>query len=215
MADTDARLDTGPTAEDLRVFYEGRVRHALAEAQVRNNDPTIELAEPEGWWNIWAIGPIQQGTFQPSQIIRAGERAYVVTVVWLNAFYPSPSACSVISNLGCTCEVNYCTGDLCSWERAPGYSGTHSLQLVPNQCWYVDVLEIAPPEGARGLFEMNISAWLTGCHGGYPPFAAYATAVLDIDADIFYPSSGPVPTPAPGAGPRWQFDIPIRFMVFP
>lgn len=221
MADTtDMPIGEELTEDDVTVFWEGKVQSALAEAQTRDQDPSIQIAEPQGWWNIWAIGPLQGGlSAPPGQIIRVGEPARVVTVIWLNAFYPTPSACSVISNLGCSCEIRYCTGDLCSWDPAPAFSTTRKIDLVPNRCFYVDTFQFTPRPNSTGLYEMNIFARLIGCQpGARPPFAAYATAVLDIDADIFYPPASVtppgIPTPFPGVGPRWQFDIPIRFMVY-
>jgi hypothetical protein len=54
---------------------------------------------------------------------------------------------------------------------------------------------------------MNISARILGATPAYasaPQFAGYARAVVDFDADLFI-------APAPGL----QFDVPIRFQVYP
>jgi hypothetical protein len=215
----ETQLSEELSEKDILASYEGRVRNALVEAQRRDQDPSIEIAEPENQWNIWAIGPQQGGlAASPGQIIRVGEPAWVTTVVWLNAFYPRPSACSVISNLGCKILIRYCTGDLCSWDPAPAFNKRSEVPLIPDRCWYVDVFRFTPEANQVGLFEMNISATLVGCPpGARPPFAAFATAVRDLDADLFYPPAAPpgVPQPPPGVGPRWQYDVPIRFMVYP
>jgi len=104
--------------------------------------------------------------------------------------------------------------------------------LVPNQCFYVNTQKFrAAPETESCIYEMNICAHVEGCQpGAAPQIAGFATAVFDFDPDLFYPRPGgtPVPTipvppgpppggatPFPGVPARWEFDIPIRFMIYP
>src|SRR5262245_57129759 len=77
------------TAEDVKAQVEARLQAALD--QVLAGPPAAEVAELQGWWDLYAIGPIQftwpGGPFPPSDVIRAGEPAFVVTILILN---PNP-----------------------------------------------------------------------------------------------------------------------------
>ena len=202
------------TAEQVKVIIEQRVKNAVAEGAARQ-----EIAEPQGWWNLWALGPIQLpavgGPLLPHKVIKTGEDFYVATVLWLNPNFIFPggvSACQLISNLACDFLLDYCTGDLCSWTASQQYSrrGT-KVPMVPDQCFYVNVQRFSAVAGTEGCYQMSICGKITGCEdrGGAPPLAGFASAVFDFDPDLFYPPGGP-----PGVPPRWEYDIPIRFQVY-
>jgi hypothetical protein len=200
------------TAEDdVRAEIEARVKKALDEALARGKP---ETAEPEGWWNLFAYGPIQftsiPGPLLPHQVIKVGEPAYVVTVLFLNPFHilsPGTSAADVLSNFALPYEIQYQTGNLTSWTLGPAaVNGVHGpYNLVPGQIFYVDVLGFT---GATpGLYEMNISGRILGAAPPYvnaPQFAGFARAVYDFDPDLFVSGT-----------PGTQFDQPIRFQVYP
>lgn len=196
------------TAEGVRQMMEARAQAALEEAMARVRG---EIAEPEGWWNLYAIGPIQPiavgGPLLPHQVIKVGEPAFIVTVLFLNPFLilPGPTTASdVLSNFALDYEVRYQTGNLTTWQLgAP--NAVQGGTLVPGQSVYVDVLGFIAQQ--EGLFEMNITARILGAappHVNAPQFAGYARAVVDIDPDLFI--SG-----APGL----QFDHAIKFQVYP
>ena len=197
------------TAEDVKAEVEARLQAALD--QVLASPPAAEVAELQGWWDLYAIGPIQftrlGGPFPPSDVVRAGEPAFVVTILILNPYPilpPGISPADILSKFALTYEVTYQTGNLTRWQQAgaPLTSEHDGLNFVPGQYFYVDVLEFTPTDRDEVMYEMNISARIFGCDENYaPPFAGFAREVADIDPDMF--------SPAPGMGDR-----PIRFMVY-
>jgi len=210
-----------PTAsvDDVRAQIEAQVKSAYDEAMARM---TQEVAEPEGWWNLFGVGPIQSfgvpGPLPPHQVIKVGETAFVATVMVLNPFLtlaPGLTPLSVLSNFALPYEVRYQTGNLTTWSLGPGaLNVVHSgpgQNLIPGQAFYVDVLGFTAT--TPGLYEMNISARILGAAPPFvnaPQFAGYARQVVDLDADsLFFPF-----LPSQGA-PGFQFDQPIRFQVYP
>ncbi|HET9221096.1 MAG TPA: hypothetical protein VFO07_01265, partial [Roseiflexaceae bacterium] len=84
-----AALTQQVTAEDVKAQVEARLQAALDQALA--SPPSTEVAELQGWWDLYAIGPVQfdrpGGPFPPSDVIRAGEPAFVITILILN---PNP-----------------------------------------------------------------------------------------------------------------------------
>jgi hypothetical protein len=200
--------------EEARKRFEARVKSMVDESIRRvEEEPAPQQAELLNWWNVWAVGPYQSGAFpQPGNIIKVGETAYVYTILWLNPYFPSgpqASACKLLSNLACRFRVQYCTGNFCTWLSGPGsLNVSHEVAMVPNQCYYVDVLRIDATTGMEGCYEMNICAHILGCpDNAAPPFAGFATRVYDVNPDLFYPYGE-------GVGARYEFDIPIKFMIY-
>jgi hypothetical protein len=204
--------ETAPSMETA-----ARTMTAYDEAMARMS---AEVAEPDGWWNLFAIGPLQifgvPGPLPPHQVIKVGETAFIGTVIVLNPFLtlaPGLTPLSVLSNFALPYEVRYQTGNLTTWTLGPGalnvvHSGA-GLNLIPGQAFYVDILGFTA--NTPGLYEMNISGRILGAAPPFinaPQFAGYARQVVDLDADtLFFGSS----IPAPG----FQFDQPIRFQVYP
>lgn len=207
---------TSMAAMDVKAQLEAVVKSALDEARMRHAARTMaEIAEPEGWWNLYALGPIQTtgipGPLLPHQVIKVGETAFVATILFLNDFLilaPGTTAADVLSNFALPYEVRYQTGNLTSWTLGQAdmnvvHSGA-GFNLVPQQNVYIDVLAFTA--SVPGLYEMNISSRILGAIAPFanaPQFAGYARAVIDIDPDLFI-------SPAPGL----QFDLPIRFQVY-
>ena len=209
------RSPQNTTADDVKAAVEARVKASLDEA-MQQREPVTQATDPEGWWNLYALGPIQPisigGPLPPHQVIKVGEHAFVATVMFLNPFLilqPGISAADVLSGFALPYEVRYQTGNVTTWtlgqtdmnvvNSGPGYN------LVPGQNFYVDVLEFVGT--TPGLYEMNVSCRLLGATPPFansPQFAGFARAVVDFDADLFI-------APAPGL----QFDVPIRFQVYP
>ena len=73
--------------EEVKASIEARVKAALDEAMLSTRE---EIAEPEDWWNLYALGPIQVTSVPaplfPHQVIKMGETGYVATVLFLNPF---------------------------------------------------------------------------------------------------------------------------------
>jgi hypothetical protein len=205
------------TAMDVKAQIEAAVKSALDEARMRRAArPAAEVAEPEGWWNVLAFGPVQDpigipAPLLPHQVIKVGEYAYVATILVLNDFLilaPGTTAADVLSNFSLPYEVRYQTGNLTTWTLGQAdmnvvHSGA-GFNLVPQQNLYIDVLVFEARE--PGLYEMNISARILGATSPFanaPQFAGYARAVIDFDPDLFI-------SDAPGL----QFDLPIRFQIY-
>ena len=221
MTENTYSQGSGGEIELVVAAIESKVQAALAEGRAKQQAGVgVEIAEPEGWWNLWAYGPFQYtapgGPLRPHKVVKVGESFYVATVLWLSDTVLSPSGpkiCDLISNLACDFELEYCTNDLCALRRANRFSRTVREPLRPDQCYYVNVQQFTAVAGDDScIYEMNICGRITGCEGrgGKPPLAGYASAVFDYDADLFYPSYGPSGRPA-----GWRYDVPIRFMIYP
>jgi hypothetical protein len=212
MSDDSDTVSQQPTEEDIAAHEAtlGRLIEAATE-EIRAQPPEIELARPEIEWNLWAIGPATWPAYGggPTKVVRVGEWFYLTVVLWLNPF-PSPglpSACERVSTTACDYVIRLCTMDLCRVTTGPaGLNSTATVDLVAHQCYYFKTFYWQAQAGWEGLFEMNIAAWIRGCNGKVTPYAGFVTRVYDITSDIFYP------TP-PGQPPRWEFDLPIKFMV--
>jgi hypothetical protein len=202
--------------EDLKAEVEAKVQTALQEYATR---PREQVAEPLFWWDLIAYGPIQfgaqlvppspiggPGPRLPHQVIRVGEDAVVFTILLLNPLFPSPgpmSACDILSNFALPYQVQYCTGNVCTWQLGPANLNVTNpiANFTPGQCFAIDSLEFTAQQ--VGVFEMTISARiLNALNNPTPPFAGFARAVFDIDPDMLFPAPG------------WQFDFPIRFQVY-
>lgn len=201
------------TTADVKAAVEARVKAALEEA-AQSERP--EVAEPLNWWDMYALGPVQplalNGPLPPHQVIKVGEVAYVASVIVLNPFNivaPGMSAADILSNFALPYEVRFQTGNVTNWTLGqPDMNfvvagpGQH---LVPGQAVYVDVIQFTG--STPGLYEMNVSCRLLGATPPFvnaPQFAGFARYVGDFDADMFGSST-----------PGFQFDVPIRFQVYP
>jgi hypothetical protein len=207
------------TAEDIRAKLEARLQSALETARASYKP---EVAEPLGWWEIYAIGPIQPGAqlvppasfldspLSPDKVIRKGEKAYIATVVIINPCAlpqdPNINPTSFLTPFGLPLEVEYHTANVTDVTKGPASMNvTHStLHLLPNVSYYVDVLEFdGDKEGC--IYETNICARILDCSGKTPsasPFAAFARTTINIDEELFLPSQ------------VLEFDNPVRFMVY-
>ncbi len=207
-AAAESALTPRVTAADVKAHYEAKLASALEQKLA--GPPSAQVAELQPWWDVIAIGPIQVTTnppFAPSDVIRAGEPAFVVTIILLNPapiLPPGISPCDILSKFALPYEVTYQTGNLTTWQPAgfPLTSEHDPLYLVPGQCFYIDVLEFVPEDEDEVMYEMNVSARIFGCDENYaPPFAGFAREVVDIDSSFFSPPPGLV-------------NAPIRFLVY-
>lgn len=241
MADMTFSQSSGTTVETAKAAVEARVKAAIDEGSRRRFLPQAErerlrpeIAEPEGWWNVWALGPFQVtapgGPLLPNKIVRINETFSVAVVVWFSdSILPNgPSICNLITSLGSGIRLDYCTADLCRVAAATQFSRNNILiNLVPGQCFYTDVQTFTATAGTEScVYEMNICAKILGCPPNYAAtqLAGFASAVFDFDPDLFYPPTvptptpyptpTPTPTPLPGRTPGWRFGEGIRFMIY-
>jgi len=232
MAVQEYSRGTGTTGADAQAIVEARVEAAIDEGSKR---VSAEIAEPQDWWNIWAMGPFQVtgigGPLLPHKVIRVGETFSVAVVIWLNPNFilpPGISVCQFISSMTCFFNISYCTNDMCRLISAAQFSPKGiQIPTVPNQCFYVDVQTFTAGPGTEScIYEMNICASMTGCNAAPMPLAGFVTEVFDFDSDTFYPPPGGSPTwppggtppggatPAPGVPPGWRFNAPLRFQIY-
>jgi hypothetical protein len=202
-------------AARLKAQIEAAVQTAYEEW---SSQPREEVAEPDGWWNLYAVGPVQffspGSPLPPHQVIKVGETAFVATVLILNPapiLPPGMSPLDVLSNFALPFQVRYQTGNLTTWTLgSAALNQTQGGGLVPGVGFYVDVLGFVADQ--PGLFEMNISARLLGAAPPFinaPQFAGYARQVVDFDGDTLFGFGPNIGTPG------FQFDQPIRFQVYP
>lgn len=191
-------------------------------------------AAPYVWWNLLLAGPFQPlaagGPFLPHKIIRAGEPAFMLAVMWRN---PNgiddnplnPSAATVMAPLQYTlwCQTVNLTQVANGPDLGPinaafgaGIFGFLNLHILPINFPPFPT----PPEGTPNLYEMNLTVDITTPG---QPYAGYSTWVLDPDNEPAFgqafavywdPSIGWVSVPSlPGAANGLQHDIPARFLV--
>jgi hypothetical protein len=194
-------------------------------AQHEGNGEVELAAEPDSsffgisypWWNILVIGPLQAvapgGPFLPSKIIRTGEDAFMIVVLWRNPLPlpggPNPSAAQIMAPYRFVVRGE--TINLSSVIDGPDLtpvSGVFGGGFIN-----AFVMPIAtgtfptPSEGRPILYELNFVMDILGVGPGLPPFAGYATWVLDPDAE-------PAFLGIPGVPAELQHDIPVRFLVY-
>jgi hypothetical protein len=217
-AAADQALSTSVTAADVKAQIEAQLQASLEAALTAPRD---QIAEPLYWWEIFGYGPIQipnqlvppagflSSPLAPGKILRLGETGYLVSVFILNPFPlpqdPNIIPCDFLSVWGLPYTVEYhtCNATTCK-PAGPDLNVKHTGNLIPGQCYYVDVLEFtAREEGC--VFETNICARILGCPGTTPspsPFAGFARSTYNLDPELFLPTQ------------YLEFDNPIRFMVY-
>jgi hypothetical protein len=182
-------VSRAPTEEDVaaaKADFETRVEAAM--------DLGLEATRPRRDWYLAAIGPYGWAYGSPTDVIRVGEYFYVIVWVWFNP-WPSdpqrPSACELVTSMACTVDIEICTMDVCNVRRGPAdLNTTRQIQLVRGQCWYYEVFSFYAQPGWEGLFDMNITARVTGCQNKITPYAGFADNVTDIVPDSFDNPSG-------------------------
>lgn len=178
------------------------------------------------WWNLLMLGPFQAvaalGPFRPSKIIRAGEPAFMIAALWRNPLPlpggPNPSAAQIMSpfNYRIRGEVMNLSTVTDGIDYTP-VTGTFGGGFVNLHVLPVPVPSSAPAEGQPVLVEANFTVDILGVGVGLPPFAGYATWLLDPDNEPpfvfpFIPGVGPVIVP--GSGPQLQQDTPARYLFY-
>ena len=177
----------------------------IGEIQNSIDNASFELGEapPPSQWEIWALGPFQSASAQPSRIIEINQTAYIVTVVFLNTFMNDN-----VTGFGGRIRLDYHTSNTQTMLPVlPPYSccfepGVEPSIELPFGSLYVIVREFTPTEAAC-LMETNICARVCNCKNEVVPgSAAFVRWVANFDFDLFFPRVG------------FQFDHPIRYLVY-
>jgi hypothetical protein len=185
--------------EAQQAQLDARMEGALEKAA------TLELAGPQDYWNIWAVGPYQDYGLQPNRIIQLGEPAWIYTYVYLNPVYPRPypgqNACDQITGFGAKIELNYFTSNTQLMQPVADLNHVYCIQTKLGQCYYRHKWVFTPTQAAC-IYETNICARICNCDlQPVPQYAGFVRWVYDLDVDYLFPPTG------------WGFDRPIRYMV--
>lgn len=190
---------------------------------------------PYQWWNLLLAGPFQLGVpygpFMPTKIIRANEPSFAIVALWRNPFplAGGPSAAAMMAGL--SYRVNLATINLSTVTSGPAFQQPAGPVPAMFGGGFVNLWTFTfppgtfgtPPQGAPHLFEMNATVDVVSPAGapplpiGLPPFAGFATWVLDPDLEppFFFPSiPGVGPVFIPGVGKHLQHEIPCRLLVY-
>lgn len=193
------------TAEDVEAMVAAQLWSAYEQAK---EQAQVEIAEPEGpfQWDVLLIGPIQPGAgifpfagppLLPNQIIRTGERAFVVGVAVLGFL-----ATAVLTPFKLPISFEYNTGELKKWQPGPlSLQRQNTHYLAPNVPFVIDVFEFVADQA--GLYEMNLCSRILDCYEkGTPPFSGFARQTTKIEPIVFL------------GQPSTTFDTGLKFQVY-
>jgi hypothetical protein len=180
--------------EAMRAEVEARFASALEEA-----GPQLAEAPWPSDWEVFAFGPFQNPFVSrpPGRIIALGEKAYIVTVVWMNQFM-----CENMAGFEAKISLSYYTSNTEDMKPVDKMFYTCCIPVLPGKCpFYIHIWEFEPTEAAC-ILETNICAKVCNCQNNVVPgYAGFVRWVYDFDAEALWP-----------AGPR--FDQPIRYLVY-
>ncbi len=215
-ADSPERLKK-ETAAQIQAHYEKKLNGMLKKAMATRP----ETAEPEDWWDLFTIGPIQiptgtfgvdpVGPFDPSRVIRVDEPAFMVTVLILNtALVNGIIPANILSGAALPYEVQYVTLNTNTGSPASFLNVTRQFDLNPGQAVYVTV-ETFESDEAACIMETNVCARILNADLQTPPqwpFAGFATWVFNTDSPSFLDTLIGAQTPG------FSFDRPARYLTF-
>jgi hypothetical protein len=210
--------------ENLTRQTEKYTQHQINQAKKRAVNDRAEIAEPitdpfagpYPYWNLLMVGPFQPGPvpggpYLPHKIIRAGESAFMIGVIWrnpapVNWFPPGPSA--AVLTAAFNFSVRFETMNLTTVTNGPDFGPFNfaPIGMNPITAFVVPISFPAPPDGRPDLYEINMVADVTGPVAGLP-FAGFATWHVDPDHE-------PPFLLVPSAAPALQHDIPARLLVY-
>ncbi len=186
----------------LKAQVEAEIAAAIEQA-------TVELAEAPvpSDWEIWAVGPWQDPGLAPSRIIALGEKAYIVTIVFMNPFMEAN-----VTGFRGKIQLNYFTSNMQTMKPVGGmdYSccietGDPDLIIPGLGVFYVRIWEFEPTQAAC-ILSTNICARVCNCDDEVVPgYAAFCRWIANLDFDAFFP---------PLAYQVAVFDHPVRFLVY-
>jgi hypothetical protein len=204
-ADTSfSRGEGGGAAGDRKAAVEAKLEALFAK---RKATPSEELAGPQDFWDLYAVGPYQSWDLEPSRVIEVDEEATIGVVVYLNDLYPIPApvqnACDIITGFGACIELNFFTSNMQTMQPAPQLSHHYCIPTTPGQCWYYYEWTFKPSTAAC-LYETNICARICNCKGeAVRQYSGFVRWVEDWEYDWIF-----------GEFSSYTFDHPIRFAVF-
>ncbi len=190
--------------EEMKAILDDKLKALVDQHKAT---PVEELAGPQNFWDLYAIGPYQDFSVFPSRVIELGETATVLIVAYLNPFVPSPfpgqNACDIITGFGAKIELNIFTSNMQTMTPAAGLSESVCIPTMIGQCWYTYYWTFKPTAPAC-LYETNICARICNCSNypiGVPQYSGFVRWVRNLDYDLLF------------GAPPLTFDHPIRFMV--
>lgn len=217
--------------------YTKRARELARGKGSRLAGPITQTSPQYPWWNVLIAGPYQPepasgGPYMPHKIFTASEEAFMIGGVWLNPepinwSPPGPSAADLMAGYDLT--IRFETINLTSVAAGPNLG---PIEMKPIFDWpdgdpdfktfRVDLgpgIFSEPPQGRPHLYELNVTADITG--PAPQAMAGFATWVFDPDEE---PSIWPLPTWPSDFPPiewflwwwpqHWQFERPARFLVY-
>jgi len=188
--------------------------------------PVAATAPLYPWWNLLMAGPFQPFVgVGPQKNFTPGQFAFVLGALWINPapinwFPPGPSAAAIMA--GWNMRINFNTINLTTVAAGPAIPPVNMNPIGPRfgPPWFKPFIRLlgpgvfpVPPQGSPTLYEMNVTADISG-PVPLPLFAGYSTWVFDPDAE---PATWPPWIPGvsrPAVPPQWQYDIPMRFLVY-
>jgi hypothetical protein len=217
----EVTIETPPTGVSDEMMHKAQVfvDRVVGRLQAQTEDyamrmsTSIEAGTPVlsgyTYWNCLTIGPIQfigNPPYLPNKIIRAGNPAFMVGVVWVNPA-PGPGASLPGTTVlgGRSYRVRFETMNLTTVSNGPDttFTGTFSspAPVITPFLWSMPT----PDPGLNpALYEINLTADITL---GGQPVAAFSTWHFDLDTE---PSFLGLPTQTPGM----QGERPARVLIY-
>lgn len=196
-----SREEGDEKGDALKAYLDAKLESLMTR---RKETPREQLAGPQYYWDLFAIGPYQAPGLEPGRLIDLGEEATILVVVFLNPSYPAPpavDACTDLTQHNDKIELTFITSNMQTMRPVPDLTQVVCIPTTPGQCWYRYYWTFKPTEAAC-LYETNICARICNCNNQpLPQFAGFVRWVEDLDYDMFFGGGG------------WRFDRPIRFMV--
>ncbi|BCB75074.1 hypothetical protein GCM10022251_35600 [Phytohabitans flavus] len=175
--------------------------------------PSPPLPVPYLWFDLMVMGPFEpiapNGPFIAHRIIRAGEPALLLAVLWRNpvSLLGGPSAAQIMSPFqyvvrGRTLDLNSVTsgpvlGPITNMFGG-GFINMEVLPVVPIP---------APSRAEPRMLEIHVTVDMLGPGPGLPPFAGFATR-------WFQPDLQPPFLGQPGILPGFLEETPVRVLVY-
>jgi hypothetical protein len=227
LTEADLQAAAQPIIDDLEAkitdLAAGHYQEVLRRIKAKNQgqaltDPVTEnfFVPPYNWWDMFLVGPFQftggpAGPFLANRVIKAGELAFYIAVVWRNPApigwaYAGPSSATMMSPLNL--QVRLESSNMSTMTDGPDFVPAALAPLGPGpiDAFVVPVSFPAPPQGEPHLYEINMTADVSGPVPGIP-FAGYSTWVLDYETELpflFLPA-GPI---------GLKHDVPSRVLVY-
>ena len=199
--------------EEIDAQTEAKFESILEQIELEAEAELGQAPPHQGAWNIWAFGPLQFPSQQPSRVMMVGEWARLHTVVWMDPIIMGPNIVAHADKI----ELEYFTSNMQAMAPAGAELNRHicidtqaSVVKRPSGYYFHNYWWFRP-RAAACLYEMNICARICNCQNQpVREYEAFVRYVWDYDAELIRPLVGPPQSHPAG----WSFDSPIRFAVF-